>query len=376
MDTLTLLAVFSACYLVTWFLAKPVRKVGVSATIIELIVGFILGSWLISFEAAKAIGSISEIGALALFFLVGLHTNISEAKTFRRDIAAVVAIGAIVPIAIMLGIYGWLKLTPVEALFATATIMATGVGVIMRVLQEYRYGETKSGRFLLACSVIEDFPAILLLSFASSFAKHGAFNSQMLTGLLVTLGLGILCVLVAKTLIGKMHIPTIPLPLVLPAMIIAAYITNIFGFTSLLGAFLVGLLCKHSKQYDYEGYTKPVMDFFIPVFFIMVGMRIKLETIMQPESWLLAAILTAVAFASKLLCFVGIRKETKTLNIDPWIVAFGMLPRGLPGLVFATVALNSGFISDTLFAGLIIMVTATNTIGLTLLSYRLKSQLL
>jgi Kef-type K+ transport system membrane component KefB len=118
------------------------------------------------------------------------------------------------------------------------------------------------------------------------------------------------------------------------------------------------------------------MDFFIPVFFIMVGMRIKLETIMQPESWLLAAILTAVAFASKLLCFVGIRKETKTLNIDPWIVAFGMLPRGLPGLVFATVALNSGFISDTLFAGLIIMVTATNTIGLTLLSYRLKSQLL
>ena len=376
MDTLTLLAVFSACYFLTWFLAKPVRKVGMSATIIELIVGFILGNWLVSFEEAKAIGSISEIGALALFFLVGLHTNVNEAKTFKRDIAAVVAIGAIVPIAIMLGIYEWLKLTPVEALFVTATIMATGVGVVMRVLQEYHHVETKSGRFLLACSVLEDFPAILLLSFASSFAKHGAFNSQMLMGLLVTLGLVIACVLIVKMLIGRMHMPTVPLPLVLPAIIVTAWITNALGFSSLLGAFFVGLICKHSKQYDYEGYTKPVMDFFIPVFFIMVGMRIKVETLMQPESWLLAAILTAVAFASKLVCFAGIRKETKTSDIDPWVIAFGMLPRGLPGLVFATVALNSGFISDALFASLIIMVTSTNTIGLTLLSYRLKSQLL
>jgi Kef-type K+ transport system membrane component KefB len=377
MDTLTLLAIFSVCCLLTWFIAKPVRKVGMSATIIELTVGFILGNWLISFEAAKVIGSISEIGALALFFLVGLHTNIREVKTFRRDIAAVVGIGAIVPLAIMLGMYEWLKLTPVEALFATATIMATGVGVVMRVLQEYRYTETKSGRFLLACSVIEDFPAILLLSFASSFAKHGAFNSEMVTGLFVFFGLGIVCVGIAKMLISRGHMPTIPLPLVLPAMIIAAYFTHMLGLTSLPGAFLIGLICKHgSKQHDYDAYTKPVMDFFIPVFFIMVGMRIKLETLMQPDIWLLAAVLTAVAFASKLLCFVGIRKETKTSDIDPWIIAFGMLPRGLPGLVFATVALNSGFISDTLFASLIIMVTATNTIGVSLLSYRLKNHLL
>jgi Kef-type K+ transport system membrane component KefB len=104
MDTLTLLAVFSACCLLSWLFAKPFNKLGISATIIELFIGFILGNWLIPFESAKAIGGISEIGALAIFFLVGLHTNIGEIKTFRKSIDAVVSIGAVVPIAIMLNL--------------------------------------------------------------------------------------------------------------------------------------------------------------------------------------------------------------------------------------------------------------------------------
>ncbi len=114
------------------------------------------------------------------------------------------------------------------------------------------------------------------------------------------------------------------------------------------------------------------MDFCVPVFFVMVGMRVKIDTLMQPESWLLACGLIAVAFGSKLVCFAGIREKSRALGIDPWIVTFGMLPRGLPGLSFATAALGSGMIRDVVFSALIIMVTATNFIGLTLLSRRLQ----
>ncbi|MCD6035813.1 MAG: Kef-type transport system, rane component [Rickettsiales bacterium] len=373
MSAFTILTIFSLGCVVSWLMAGPMKKIGVSVTVIELIIGFILGNWFISADAAKALGGVSEIGALALFFLVGLHANVSEAKAFKRDIAMVVGIGAIVPLVIIGAIYKPLQLTHAEALFATATIMATGVGVVMRVLQEFRYTGTPSGRFLLACSVIEDFPAILLLSFASSYAVHGALTGEMLTSLGVTFGFGVSSVIIAKLWLKRIHLFSIPFPLLLPAVIVAAWLTDLLGVTSLLGAFLVGLLCKYSDKKDYEGYTQPITDFFIPVFFIMVGMRIKLETLLQPESWLLATALIMVAFISKIVCFMGIRKKTIQSGIDPWVVAFGMVPRGLPGLVFATVALNSGFISDNLFAGLVLMVTVTNTLGLTLLSTRLKA---
>ena len=375
MDALTLLAVFSGCYLCSWLLAKPVRKIGMSTTIIELTAGFILGNWLIPFESAKAIAGVSEIGALALFFLVGFHTNLREVKTFKHDIAVVVGIGAVASIASMLILYQPLGLTLVEALFSAAIVMATGVGVVMRVLQEFHYTEKRAAKFLLACSAMEDIPAILLLAFATSFAKQsGALNGTVATDLMLKLGIGGACVIAAMAAIGKSKMPPITLPLLLPAVIICSWATSTGGFTSLLGAFIVGVICRHSEHAKYEAYIKPIMDFSIPVFFIMVGMRINKDTLLSGKSWELALILIGVAFASKMLCYIGIQKKTRSLGIDPWTVVFGMLPRGLPGLVFATVALNSGFIHDNLFCALVIMVTVTNTIGLTLLTARLQNR--
>jgi hypothetical protein len=51
---------------------------------------------------------------------------------------------------------------------------------------------------------------------------------------------------------------------------------------------------------------------------------------------------------------------------------YGLIPRGLPGLVFASLALDAGMITPILFSSLVLMVTATTVIGLLLLSRRLQ----
>jgi Kef-type K+ transport system membrane component KefB len=371
-DPLTLLAIFSACALLAWRFSVPMKTLGISASVIELVIGFFIGNWLIPFEHTKEIGSVPEIGAMILFFLVGLHMSIGEAKAFKRDIAQVAIIStAIAPVAIF-ALSGFLNLTTVETLFASATVMATGVGVVTRVLREYHCLGTKSGRFMLACAVVEDFAAILLLSFAASFARYKAFSGHTLIAFVAL----IFSLFAIKYLLRRSKSFSFPLSLTLPLIIIGGWITQALGLTSLLGAILAGLICKHSnRDYDeFEAYIQPLTDFFIPVFFILTGMRVKLETIMRPENWVLALGLTVIAFASHFLCYFGIREETKKAGVDRLLVVFGMLPRGLPGLVFATTALNAGFINDNLFSALIIMVTATNMVGMTLLSSRLKKK--
>jgi Kef-type K+ transport system membrane component KefB len=57
--------------------------------------------------------------------------------------------------------------------------------------------------------------------------------------------------------------------------------------------------------------------------------------------------------------------------VDRWVVAYGLIPRGLPGLVFATTALAAGLIDAVQFAALVIMVTVTTVVGLLLLERRL-----
>ncbi|MEI6029813.1 MAG: hypothetical protein WCQ20_01460 [Synechococcaceae cyanobacterium ELA739] len=66
--------------------------------------------------------------------------------------------------------------------------------------------------------------------------------------------------------------------------------------------------------------------------------------------------------------------STLTISITPvrpgsrW---FGLPPRGLPGLVFATTALSSGLMDGIPFSALVLMVTVTTVLGLLLLERRL-----
>jgi Kef-type K+ transport system membrane component KefB len=111
-------------------------------------------------------------------------------------------------------------------------------------------------------------------------------------------------------------------------------------------------------------------EVFLPLYFISVGMRVKLATLMEPQAWILAMVLLAMAMLSKFACGLGVSAADRRAGIDRWIVVFGLVPRGLPGLVFATTALSAGVITSIQFSALVMMVTATTVVGLLLLERR------
>jgi hypothetical protein len=78
-----------------------------------------------------------------------------------------------------------------------------------------------------------------------------------------------------------------------------------------------------------------------------------------------------LALASKLACGLGVSAADRRAGIDRWVVVFGLVPRGLPGLVFATTALSAGVIDSIQFSALVMMVTVTTVLGLMMLEARL-----
>jgi Kef-type K+ transport system membrane component KefB len=109
----------------------------------------------------------------------------------------------------------------------------------------------------------------------------------------------------------------------------------------------------------------------LPLYFIAVGMRLPASALVDRRAWLLAAFLMVVALLTKLLCGLGISRADRRAGVDPWVVAYGLVPRGLPGLVFATTALGAGLIDAVQFAALVVMVSGTTVLGLLLLERRL-----
>jgi len=148
---------------------------------------------------------------------------------------------------------------------------------------------------------------------------------------------------------------------------------EVSGLTSLLGALwggvLLGRLAPPPRRV--RQVLVVLSEVFLPLYFISVGMRIQADTMRQPAAWSLAALLIVVAVLAKLACGLGIGARDRAAGVDRWLVVFGLMPRGLPGLVFATTALGGGLINAVQFSALVLMVTTTTVLGLLLLERRL-----
>jgi Kef-type K+ transport system membrane component KefB len=164
---------------------------------------------------------------------------------------------------------------------------------------------------------------------------------------------------------------------VLLLLIVWAWLGEACGLTSLLGALWGGvLLARLSPQAAApEGPVRRQLalltEVFLPIYFIGVGLRLPFSSLSSPRAWGLAAVLVVCAVLSKLACGLGIDRRNRAEGIDPWVVIYGLMPRGLPGLVFATTARSSGLIDADGFAAVVLMVCVTTVVGLLLLERRL-----
>jgi Kef-type K+ transport system membrane component KefB len=360
-----LIARVSAGRLVAW---------AVPAIVLELLVGFILGNTLLPFDAIKPLSGITELGVLTLFFQVGLEVRGDLLTSRRTSILRTVAISFLAPLLAYWPLSQLFGMATPATLLCLAVLSATGTGVTLRVLALGNALQTPSGRLLVGVSVLDDLPAIALLSVAMASAGL-PMGGAGLAGPGPLLGLALAALISLAVGLWARHRPerpTTPLAILI-VLIASSWLGEASGLTSLLGALWGGILLGRLSppEADVSRTLSVLSDVFLPLFFISVGMRISVDTLLEPAAWSLAAALVVMAVLSKLLCGLGVTAADRAAGVDRWLVVFGLIPRGLPGLVFATTALAAGVITPTQFSALVIMVTVTTVLGLLLLERRL-----
>ncbi|MCS5705767.1 cation:proton antiporter [Synechococcus sp. FGCU-3] len=367
-------------------MAGKLARWAVPAIVVELVMGFLLGNTVLPFEAIQPLSGITELGVLSLFFQVGLEVRADLLKSRRNTILRLVALSFLVPLLAYWPLVLGLGMAPATALLCLACLSATGTGVTLRLLAQRQALRTPSGRLLVGVSVLDDLPAIALLSLAVATAG-GALGEGGLGPGGLALGLAVAGLSYgAAGWWARRHTssPTSPLA-ILMLLIGCSWVGEATGLTSLLGALWGGVLLNRltpSSQalngQQVNGAVSQVLvvlsEVFLPLYFISVGMRVQISTLLEPQAWLLALVLLALAILSKLACGLGVSASDRRAGIDRWIVVFGLVPRGLPGLVFATTALSAGVINGIHFSALVMMVSVTTVVGLLLLERRLAHE--
>ena len=360
--------------LIARLLAGRLARWAVPAIVLELLVGFALGNTLLPFPSIAPLSGLTELGVLTLFFQVGMEVRSDLLSASAFTILRLVGLSCLTPLLAFWPLTHGFAMAAPTAWLCLAVLSATGTGVTLRLLSQRSALRTPSGRLLVAVSVLDDLPAIGLLSLAmasgsSSLAKGSQAGASLWIGLLAAAA--------SYWLSGwwgrQRPSQKLDALTVLMLLIASAWLGEISGFTSLLGALWGGILLNRLAPVN--GEVSQVLgvlsEVFLPLYFISVGMRLSAETLLQPKSWLLALALVGLGLLSKLICGLGVSGADRARGVDRQLVVFGLIPRGLPGLVFATTALSAGLINGVEFSALVLMVTVTTVLGLLLLDRRI-----
>ena len=360
--------------LIARLLAGRLARWAVPAIVLELFVGFALGNTLLPFASIAPLSGLTELGVLTLFFQVGMEVRSDLLSASAFTILRLVGLSCLTPLLAFWPLAHGFAMAAPTAWLCLAVLSATGTGVTLRLLSQRSALRTPSGRLLVAVSVLDDLPAIGLLSLAmasggSSLAKGSQAGPS--------LWIGVLAAAASYWLSGwwgrQRPSQRLDALTVLILLIGSAWLGEISGFTSLLGALWGGILLNRLAPVNGEGsqVLGVLSEVFLPLYFISVGMRLSAETLLQPKAWLLALALVGLGVLSKLICGLGVSDADRARGVDRQLVVFGLIPRGLPGLVFATTALSAGLINGVEFSALVLMVTVTTVLGLLLLDRRI-----
>ena len=152
---------------------------------------------------------------------------------------------------------------------------------------------------------------------------------------------------------------------------VLAYLAATIGLAPIVGAYAAGLILEpvHFKGFldrgedQLEDLIRPISSVLVPIFFVLMGMRVQLETFAGPGVLGLAALLTLAAIIGKQACSLGALGR----GLDRLTIGIGMIPRGEVGLIFANIGLGLSVagervIDQGLFSAVVIMVVVTTLV--------------
>lgn len=329
----------------------------------------------------------SNLGVILLLFMVGLENSVGDMLKVGPRSAMVSIIGVIAPFAF--GVTASYFLLPEEStpehLFLGATLCATSVGITARVLDDLGRLKSKEARIILGAAVIDDILGLIILAIvigivtsgSIQFAEVGRIIILSVVFITVVLMFGektvALIVRIFYQVFNKMQVKLL-FPLAL-AFLMAA-LANYIGLAAIVGAFAAGLIVCDEQ---FESTTKdspttqeliqPIQSLFAPVFFVLMGMQVNLETFLEGDTLWLAFIFTVVAIIGKIVS--GIPAGN---GINRLAVGIGMIPRGEVGLIFASIGKGLGVVNDSVFSAIVLMVIVTTLITPILLKLSLENK--
>ena len=370
------------------------ERIGQPAVLGELCAGILLGNLVIfGFSGAEplktnaTIAALAELGVIILLFEVGLESDLREMIEVGWSSLLVAVLGVIAPFFLGWGVATYFL--PDEHvlghIFIGAVLCATSVGITARVFKDLKKLATREARIILGAAVIDDVLGLLILAIVAGAIRAAQAGGTLAIVDIVGIAFKSVAFLVGSIVVGLFVMPRmlrgagrfesrgVLLTLAISFCLVLAWAAAKVGLAPIVGAFAAGLILDevHYKptggrtERDLNDLLQPVSTVLVPIFFVLMGLKVDLRLFTRLDILGFATVLTLAAIVGKQICALGVVEP----GINRLAVGVGMIPRGEVGLIFAGIGatlmlpsvtgVSEPVINSAVFGAVVIMVIIT-----------------
>jgi len=341
-----LLAILFSAVLMVWVF----RRLKLPAILAYLVAGMLVGEHGFGFAHEQTdYEHFAELGIVFLLFTLGLEFSIPKLLAMRHLVVAVGSLQVLISMTVFT-IVAMLFGQSFSTSFVIGGIIAlSSTAIVIRQLSESGAMKRKSGQLSVAVLLFQDVAVVPLLIVIPMLAVDT--ETSLVLALLLALIKGIFVValllfsgkwllprvfnLVAQVRTDELFVLT-----TLFITLVAAALTQWFGLSMALGAFLAGMMLGESQyKHQLEADIRPYRDILLGLFFVTVGMKLNLGLLFSSPFVILGIMFGFMAVKTFVVKALAI-KAGETAK-DAWASGFMLAQMGEFGFVLIALASQS-----------------------------------
>ncbi|WP_326498576.1 monovalent cation:proton antiporter-2 (CPA2) family protein [Catenovulum adriaticum] len=348
------------------------RRLGLAPILAYLFAGILAGPSVFElFSDTHQISLVGELGIVFLLFSLGLEFSVPRLIAMRNMVFGVGLSQVILTLLVGFTLVFLLGLNWQASLAVSCVIALSSTAIVIKQLTENAKLQTHKGQLSVSVLLFQDLAVVPMLIVLPIIA--GASDVGLTTSLLIALLKGFF-VFVLMMAAGKWVLPRIfneiaqarsdelfVLTTILVALLTGA-ITQLFGLSMALGAFLAGMMLGESQyKHQLEADIRPFKDVLMGLFFISVGMQFDIFVLADIWYWLLLSVLAIIAV--KVLIIQAVIRLFGYNKSDAWASGIMLCQVGEFGFVLSALSLEHGLIDS--FVASIMMGVGVISMGIT-----------
>ena len=290
-----ILAILTSAVFIVWLF----RRLKLPAILAYLVAGTLVGEHGLNLAHDQVdYDHFAELGIVFLLFTLGLEFSLPRLMAMRNLVLAVGSLQVGISLLIFI-VASMLFGLSFESAFVVGSILAlSSTAIVIRQLSETGAMKRKSGQISVAILLFQDVAVVPLLIIIPMLAVEG--ESSMFLALLIAIFKGVVVVFLLFV-IGKWLLPKVFniiasvrtdelfVLTTLLVTLLASALTQWFGLSMALGAFLAGMMLGESEyKHQLEADIRPYRDILLGLFFITVGMKLDIGLLLSSPLNLLA----------------------------------------------------------------------------------------